>query len=64
MKQHYKKGTVEIDIKFFKCIKCDNEEVAEYVVKFLKLDKTCSSGDYLDTALRNQLVCGLHDQKT
>ena len=29
-----------------------------------KLAKTCNFRDYLDTALRDQLVCGLRDQKT
>jgi len=66
MKQHYKKNTVEIAerFKFFKRVQCDNEEAAEYVAELWKLGKTCNFGDYLDTALRDQLVCGLRDQKT
>ena len=66
MKQHYKKETVEIaeHLKFFKHVQHDDEEVADYVAELRRLGKTCNFGDYLDTALRDQLVCGLKDQKT
>ena len=66
MKQHYKKETVEIAerFKFFKRVQHDDEEVADYVAELRRLGKTCNFGDYLDTALRDQLVCGLKDQKT
>ena len=66
MKQHYKKETVKIaeQFKFFKRVQHDDEEVADYVAELRRLGKTCNFGDYLDTALRDQLVCGLKDQKT
>ena len=38
--------------------------MADYVAELRRLGKTCNFGDYLDTALRDQLVCGLKDQKT
>ena len=42
----------------------DKETVADYVAELRRLSKTCNFGDYLDTALRDQLVCGLNDRKT
>ena len=66
MKLHYKKETVEIAerFKFFKRVQHEDEEVPDYVAELRRLGKTCNFGDYLDTALRDQLVCGLKDQKT
>ena len=66
MKQHYKRETVEIveRFKFFKCVQQDTEGVAEYIAELRKLGKTCNFGEYLDTALCDQLVCGLKDHKT
>ena len=66
MKQHYKRETVEIAerFKFFKPVQQDTEGVAEYIAELRKLGKTCNFGEYLDTALLNQLVCGLKDHKT
>ena len=66
MRQHYKRDTVEIAerFKFLKHVQQDREGVAEYVAELRKLGKTGSFGAYLDTALRDQLVCGLRDQKT
>ena len=42
----------------------DKETVADYVAELRRLSKTCNFGGYLDTALRDQLVCGLNDRKT
>jgi len=66
MKQYYKKNTVEINERFkiFKRVQYVNEEVADYMAKLRKLGKICNFGDYLDTALCNQLVCGLRNQIT
>ena len=66
MKQHYKKETVEIAkrFNFFKRVQHDDEEVADYMGELRRLGKACNFGDYLDTALRDQLVCSLKDQKT
>ena len=42
----------------------DNEAVAEYFAEPRKLGKTSNFGDYLEKALRDQLVCGLKDHAT
>ena len=42
----------------------ENESLADFLADLRKLAKTCNFGNYLDTTLRDQLVCGLHDQKT
>ena len=66
MRQHYKRETVEIAerLKFFKHMQQDTEGVAEYIAELRKLGKTCNFGEYLDTTLRDQLLCGLKDHKT
>ena len=66
MKGHYKKETVEIAerFKFFKRVQQDKESLADYSAELRTLAKTCNFRNYLDTALRDQLVCGLRDQKT
>ena len=62
MKQHYKKETMEIAERF-KFFKQENESLADYLAELRKLVKTCNFRDYLDMALCDQLVCGLHEQK-
>ena len=66
MSQHYKRETVEIAecFKFFKRAQQDMEGAAQYIAEFRKLAKTCNFGEYLDTTLREKLVCGLKDHKT
>ena len=66
MSQHYKRETVDIAerFKFFKRAQQDTEGVAQYIAELRKLAKNCNFGEYLDTALRDQLVCGLKDHKT
>ena len=66
MRDHFKKDTVEIAerFKFFKRMQQDNEGVAEYLAELRKLGKTCNFGNYLEKALRDQLVCGLKDHAT
>ena len=38
--------------------------VADYVAELQRLSKTCNFGDYLETALRDQVVCGLCELTT
>ena len=63
--EHYRPDTVEIAerLKFFKRQQNDEEGVTEYMAELRKLAKTCNFGSYLDTALRDQLVCGLKDPR-
>ena len=62
---HYRPHTIEIAerYKFFKCVQEDGERVADFVANLRRLAKTCNFGQYLNTALRDQLVCGLRDHK-
>jgi len=65
MKEHYKKDTIEIAerFKFFKRVQEEQETLANYLAELRKLAKNCNFGNYLDSALRDQLVCGLRDRK-
>jgi len=62
---HYWPHTIEIAerYKFFKCVQEDGEQVAEFVANLRHQAKTCNFGQYLDTTLWDQLVCGLHNRK-
>ena len=57
--------TVEIAerFRFFKRQQRVDEQVTEYMAVLRSLAKTCNFGNYLDTALRDQFVCGLREQK-
>ena len=60
---HCRPHTIEIAkrFKFFKCMQDDDKRVADFVASLWHLAKTCNFGQYLDTALRDQLVCRLCD---
>ena len=62
---HYRPHTIEIAERynFFKCVQDDGERVADFVANLRRLAKTCNFGQYLNTALCDQLVCGLRDRK-
>ena len=49
--------------RFFKRLQRDDEGVVEYMSQLRSLAKTCKFEAYLDTALRDQFVCGLKDQR-
>ena len=65
MKEHYKKDTIEIaeHFKFFKRVQLEQETLTNYLAELRKLAENCNFGGYLDTALRDQLVCRLKDRK-
>lgn len=62
---HYRPQTIEIAerFKFFKRMQKPSETVVEFVSELRALAKSCNFGEYLRTALRDQLVCGLKDRK-
>ena len=62
---HYRPKTIEIAerFKFFKRIQREKESVAEFIAELRTLAKTCNFGNYLETAIRDQFVCGLLDAK-
>ena len=65
LQEHYQPQVVEIAerYKFFQRAQREGETVAEYLADLKKIARNAKFGDYLDTALRDQLVCGLHDSR-
>ncbi|XP_043224538.1 uncharacterized protein LOC122382800 isoform X3 [Amphibalanus amphitrite] len=65
VKNHYQPQLVEIAerYKFFQRRQREEETVAEYLADLKKIASNAQFGDYLDTALRDQLVCGLYDSR-
>ena len=63
--QHYRPTTIEIAerFKFFKRQQNEQESATEYMSELRRLAKTCNFGNYLETALRDQFVCGLGEVK-
>ena len=62
---HYRLQTIEIaeHFKFFKHAQLKGEGIAEFMAELRWLVKTRNFGDYLDTAIRDQFMCGLKDTK-
>ena len=62
---HYRPQTIEIAerFKFFKRNQGNTESATEFVAELRRLAKTCNFGGYLETAIRDQFVCGLRDSK-
>ena len=48
--------------KFRKRNQKEGERIAEYLAALQKLTETCGFQDFLDQALRDRLVCGLHNE--
>ena len=48
--------------RFYQRLQREGESIANYMAELRRLSKHCDFGDYLDTALRNQLVCGLYHE--
>ena len=65
LKSHYKPQCIEIAerFKFFKRHRGSGECIADFEAGLRKLGSTCNFGSYLETALRDQFVCGLSDSK-
>lgn len=65
LESHFSPAKIEIAerYRFFQRRQSNSECVAEYVAALRKLAVHCNFGTYLDTALRDQLVCGLYDIK-
>ena len=63
--QHFRPTTIEIAerFKFFKRQQNEQESAMEYMSELRGLAKTCNFAAYLETALRDQFVCGLGDVK-
>ena len=63
---HFKPQAIKIAewFKFFKRHQLGGESTTEFMTKLRRLEKTCNFGDYLESAIRDQFVCGLRDTKT
>ncbi|XP_043246356.1 uncharacterized protein LOC122393939 [Amphibalanus amphitrite] len=62
---HYKPSNIEIAerYKFFKRTQAPGESVMDFVAELKKIAVNCNFGPYLQTALRDQVVCGMSDNK-
>ena len=63
---HYKPKTIKIAerFKFFKRHQLGGESTTDFMTELRRLAKTCNFGNYLESAIRDQFVCGLCDLKT
>ena len=63
---HYKPQTIEIAerFKFFRRHQLGGESTTDFMSELRRLAKTCNFGNYLETAIRDQFVCGLRNTKT
>ena len=64
--RHYKPQTIEIAerFKFFKRHELGGESTTDFMTELRCLAKTCNFGNCLESAIRDQFGCGLHDIKT
>jgi hypothetical protein len=64
LKDHHepKKIVIAERFKFYKRQQREGESIANYLAELRRLAKDCEFGDGLTTALRDQLVCGLHHE--
>ena len=62
---HFRPQTIEIAerFKFFKRNQREAESASEFMAELRSLAKTCNFGEYLESAIRDQFVCGLRDTK-
>ena len=65
LQTYYRPQTVEIAerFKFFKRTQGVSEGTADFMAALRCHAKMCNFGQYLETALRDQFVCGLRDEK-
>ena len=64
LKTHYQPKIIVIAerFRFYKRQQRDSETIAAYLADLRRLAKDCQFGGYLSTALRDQMVCGLHTE--
>ena len=65
LKERTREETVEIAerYRFLKRLQQPDESVIDYMSELRTLAKTCNFAEYLNTALRDQFVCGLRDSR-
>ena len=64
LKSHFQPRIVVIAerFRFYHSLQREGETIANYMTELRRLSKHCDFGDYLDTVLRDQLVCGLYHE--
>ena len=64
LKSHFESRIVVIAERFgfYQRLQRDSESIANYMAELRRLSKHCDFGDYLDTELRDQLLCGLYHE--
>ena len=62
---HFRPKMIEIAerFKFFKQNQRECESATDFIAELRALAKTCNFGAYLETAIKDQFVCGLNDPK-
>lgn len=65
LQQHFdpRKIVIAERFRFHKRLQQENESVVEFVAELRKLARFCEFGDFLEEALRDQLVCGLRNEQ-
>lgn len=58
-----KKNIIAESYKFYKRDQLQSESIAEYIIELKTLAKECDFGDFLERALRDRFVCGVHSEK-
>ena len=66
LKKHFepKKVIIAERFSFHRRNQAPDENIADYVAELHKLTINCDFGDYLEEALRDRFVCGLHSEPT
>lgn len=61
LSRHYSPAKLEIAerFKFHRCQQKAEQTIADYIVEIKSLASSCNFGTFLDSALRDRLVCGL-----
>ena len=59
---HHKVVVTAERFKFFKRQQREGESITVYLSELRRLAKNCEFGEYLQTALRDQLACGLNSE--
>ena len=65
LKEHFNPIPLEIveNYKFHLRKQQSEESIGDYIIAIRKISANCNFGGYLDTALRNQLVFGIKDER-
>lgn len=65
LKEHFDPTPIEIAeyYRFHHCVQHEGETIRDYLANLRRMASTCNFGSFLNTALRNQLTCGLKEKR-